>query len=354
SVENCVFCQLSTNSAQNDGPQFSLAPSLKKAMSNQQQPANIIFRVQQTLGVWEPEPQLSPTCSLSVLHAVLPVRPAHTRLVLQHKQLPHQIVNLNLVRKPDWFLAKSAPAKTRTRSRRCTPATPGSGRAMPLGCWQDGRPPSFPAFYRWAMRERRRAEGRMGVATRRPNAAAGPAGRFELFLATATRCKMADLMIWPWIERLPVAAKMLGFQLPRGQYRQALKAGTGSSRGKNVLMETAPNTWSLGSRSRSSSPTCSPLYSMRFLPHQAAAATEIVNLNLVRKNADWFLAKSAFRKSCRLCRSRRLGGIRSQLVSRASSRGCSPTLGDIQNFYSPVASRCLDGRPHDLAMVRAA
>uniref|UniRef100_A0A1I8FC23 GST N-terminal domain-containing protein n=1 Tax=Macrostomum lignano TaxID=282301 RepID=A0A1I8FC23_9PLAT len=84
------------------------------------------------------------------------------------------------------------------------------------------------------------------------------------------------------------------------QYRQAPKAGTGSSRGKNVLMETAKHL-SLASRSRSSSPTCSPCTPCGSARSPSAPAWccstsscphQIVNLNLVRK-PDWFLAKSA-------------------------------------------------------------
>ncbi|PAA82959.1 hypothetical protein BOX15_Mlig029378g2, partial [Macrostomum lignano] len=82
----------------------------KKAMSNQQQPANIIFESSKHLESGEPEPQLKPNLLTLYSMRFCPFA-QRTRLVLQHKQLPHQIVNVNLVRKPDWFLAKSSSGK---------------------------------------------------------------------------------------------------------------------------------------------------------------------------------------------------------------------------------------------------
>uniref|UniRef100_A0A1I8F9X2 Glutathione transferase n=1 Tax=Macrostomum lignano TaxID=282301 RepID=A0A1I8F9X2_9PLAT len=237
-----------------------------------------------------------------------------TRLVLQHKQLPHQIVNLNLVRKPDWFLAKSASGKVPVLIEpdgwtlieslvTCDyledahpepPLYPGDARkraAMRLAVGKMGDS-VIPAFYRWAMRrgDEQKAEWESLLAgLTQLQAQLGDSN----FFGDCDQVQMADLMIWPWIERLPVAAKMLGFQLPR-------TAGTGSSRGKNVLMETAKHLES-GEPEPQLKPNLLTLYSMRFCPFAQRTRLvlqhkqlphQIVNLNLVRK-PDWFLAKSA-------------------------------------------------------------
>uniref|UniRef100_A0A1I8FC92 Glutathione transferase n=1 Tax=Macrostomum lignano TaxID=282301 RepID=A0A1I8FC92_9PLAT len=299
-------------------------------MSNQQQPANIIFESSKTLGVWGAGAAAQAQPAHSVLHAVLPVRPAHPPGAAA-QAAAHQIVNLNLVRKPDWFLAKSASGKSpattwRTRTPE-PPLYPGDARkraAMRLAVGKMGDS-VIPAFYRWAMRrgDEQKAEWESLLAgLTQLQAQLGDSN----FFGDCDQVQMADLMIWPWIERLPVAAKMLGFQLPADRFdkllgwtsrmeqqravketrisddvhaaffkaywaKEPLKAGTGSSRGKNVLMETAKHLES-GEPEPQLKPNLLTLYSMRFCPFAQRTRLvlqhkqlphQIVNLNLVRK-----------------------------------------------------------------------
>ncbi|PAA69248.1 hypothetical protein BOX15_Mlig026936g1, partial [Macrostomum lignano] len=218
------------------------APSLKKAMSNQQQPANIIFESSKHLESGEPEPQLKPNLLTLYSMRFCPFA-QRTRLVLQHKQLPHQIVNLNLVRKPDWFLAKSSSGKVPVLIEpdgwtlieslvTCDyledahpepPLYPGDARkraAMRLAVGKMGDS-VIPAFYRWAMRrgDEQKAEWESLLAgLTQLQAQLGDSN----FFGDCDQVQMADLMIWPWIERLPVAAKMLGFQLPADRFDKLL------------------------------------------------------------------------------------------------------------------------------------
>uniref|UniRef100_A0A1I8FJ95 GST N-terminal domain-containing protein n=1 Tax=Macrostomum lignano TaxID=282301 RepID=A0A1I8FJ95_9PLAT len=359
--------------------------------------------------------------------------PAHPPGCCSTSSCPHQIVNLNLVRKPDWFLAKSASGKVpvliepdgwtlieslvtcdyledaHAGAGRCTPATPGR-RAAPCA-W---------LLARWAtsVHSRLLIDGPCGEETSR-KAQLGDSN----FFGDCDQVQMADLMIWR-LDRaaagrrkdagLPAcrrtgSTKLLGLDFPDGAaagLSPSLKAGTGSSRGKNVLMETAPNTWSLGSRSRQLKPNLlnSVLHAVlpvrpahrlvlqhKQLPHQ------IVNLNLVRKHrlVPWPSRPSGkvpalqepdgSRNSprVRLCiqatptSERRWNGViasdgekvipafydcselaamkrrrhSSELVTPSSSR-CSPTLGD-SKFFAGSESVQMADEPHDLAMVRA-
>uniref|UniRef100_A0A1I8FMJ4 GST C-terminal domain-containing protein n=1 Tax=Macrostomum lignano TaxID=282301 RepID=A0A1I8FMJ4_9PLAT len=293
-------------------------------MSNQQQPANIIFESSKTLGVWGAGAAAQAQPAHSVLHAVLPVRPAHP-LVLQHKQLPHQIVNLNLVRKPDWFLAKSASgSKTRTRSRRCNPGDARKRAAMRLAVGKMGDSAEWESL------------------TRRPNAAAGPAGRFELFWrlrpgangrpddlaldrAAAGRRKDAGLpaaadrfdKLLGWTSRMEGQQRAVketrisdDVHAPSSrpywakEYRQAAQSRHGQAAVARMCWdETAKTHWSLGSRSRQLKPNLLTLYSMRFCPFAPSARsrpgvlqhsklpTDCHNLNLVAQTPTGFLAQ---------------------------------------------------------------
>uniref|UniRef100_A0A1I8FCK2 Glutathione transferase n=1 Tax=Macrostomum lignano TaxID=282301 RepID=A0A1I8FCK2_9PLAT len=257
-------------------------------MSNQQQPANIIFESSKHLESGEPEPQLKPNLLTLYSMRFCPFA-QRTRLVLQHKQLPHQIVNLNLVRKPDWFLAK-----TRTPE---PPLYPGDARkraAMRLAVGKMGDS-VIPAFYRWAMRrgDEQKAEWESLLAgLTQLQAQLGDSNFFGD--CDGANGRPDDLAL----DRAAAGRrKDAGLPAARGQYRQALKAGTGSSRGKNVLMETAKHLES-GEPEPQLKPNLLTLYSMRFCPAHRLVLQhkqlphQIVNLNLVRK-PDWFLAKSA-------------------------------------------------------------
>uniref|UniRef100_A0A1I8F1X0 Glutathione transferase n=1 Tax=Macrostomum lignano TaxID=282301 RepID=A0A1I8F1X0_9PLAT len=268
-------------------------------MSNQQQPANIIFESSKHLESGEPEPQLKPNLLTLYSMRFCPFA-QRTRLVLQHKQLPHQIVNVNLVRKPDWFLAKSSSGQISSHLR--LPGWTLIESLVTCDYLEDAHPepPLYPGD------ARKRAAIRLAAQLGDTN-----------FFGDCDQVQMADLMIWPWMERLPVAAKMLGFQLPADRFDKLL-GWTSRMEQQRAVKEThisddvhaaffkaywakETNVPLLASRSRSSSPTCSPVLHAvlpvrqqrtrlvlqhKQLPHQ------IVNLNLVRK-PDWFLAKSA-------------------------------------------------------------
>uniref|UniRef100_A0A1I8FF04 GST N-terminal domain-containing protein n=1 Tax=Macrostomum lignano TaxID=282301 RepID=A0A1I8FF04_9PLAT len=71
--------------------------------------ASLVVMETRHLEAGDPEPPELPRGSeVLTLYSMLYCPYAQrTRLVLQHKQLPHRIINVNLVRKPDWFLARA-------------------------------------------------------------------------------------------------------------------------------------------------------------------------------------------------------------------------------------------------------
>uniref|UniRef100_A0A1I8FA98 GST N-terminal domain-containing protein n=1 Tax=Macrostomum lignano TaxID=282301 RepID=A0A1I8FA98_9PLAT len=189
---------------------------LEKSMSNPAAARQHHFRVQQTLGVWGAGAAAQAQPAHSVLMRFCPFA-QRTRLVLQHKQLPHQIVNLNShLRLPDEDAHPEPPLY---------PATPGSGAAMRLAVARMGD----------SVHSRLSIDGPCGEETsRRPNgsrslaglngrALAGPGWAIRTFLRLrpGQMARPDDLALDRAACRS--AERWLGpFQLPSGQVRQLL------------------------------------------------------------------------------------------------------------------------------------
>uniref|UniRef100_A0A1I8IXD3 GST N-terminal domain-containing protein n=1 Tax=Macrostomum lignano TaxID=282301 RepID=A0A1I8IXD3_9PLAT len=306
------------------------APSLKKSNEATSSSPPTSFRVQQTLGVWGAGAAAQAQPAHSVLHAVLPVRPAHSRLVLQHKQLPHQIVNLNLVRKPDWFLAKSSSGKiTCDYLEDATPEPPlypGDARKRAATCaWLLARwaTPSFPPSIDGPCGE----EDEQKSGCRSPQrcwASSCPRTGFDKLLGWTSRMEQQRAVKETRISDGVHAAFFKAYWAKEVKSPSASKPARAASRGKNVLMETAKHLES-GEPEPQLKPNLLTLYSMRFCPFPSAPA--------------WPCLQQQAAGATRL---RHFEQLVTELESMQS------TLGDSKFFAG--SETVPDGRPHDLAM----
>uniref|UniRef100_A0A1I8F653 GST N-terminal domain-containing protein n=1 Tax=Macrostomum lignano TaxID=282301 RepID=A0A1I8F653_9PLAT len=176
---------------------------------------NVLMETAKHLESGEPEPQLKPNLLTLYSMRFCPFA-QRTRLVLQHKQLPHQIVNLNLVRKPDWFLAKSASGK------------------VPALLEPDG------SVLEDSLVTSRHLEEAHASGIR----AAGHRARVDAvrsgdskFFAGSESVQMADLMIWPWFERLKPSCSLAGFQVPEERLK-SLMSWMGRMEQQRAVLET--------------------------------------------------------------------------------------------------------------------
>ncbi|PAA63319.1 hypothetical protein BOX15_Mlig017176g2, partial [Macrostomum lignano] len=205
--------------------------------------ASLVVMETRHLEAGDPEPPELPRGSeVLTLYSMLYCPYAQrTRLVLQHKQLPHRIINVNLVRKPDWFLARAPlpsakvpiielPGDEKLRLAdsliTCEFLEEAFAAATSNGTDGDLMPsmgtPDAPrlraaqrqtisrndamisAFYRWALKKDEPAEerellwDRLLWQLRNLQADLRDGGFFG-----GARPQLADFMVWPWIERLP-------------------------------------------------------------------------------------------------------------------------------------------------------
>ncbi|PAA82960.1 hypothetical protein BOX15_Mlig011305g1, partial [Macrostomum lignano] len=228
-----------------------------KAGTGSSRGKNVLMETAKHLESGEPEPQLKPNLLTLYSMRFCPFA-QRTRLVLQHKQLPHQIVNLNLVRKPDWFLAKSASGKvpallepdgsvledSLVTSRHLEEAHRESAlypsnadkRAQMDGVIAQMGEKVIPAFYKLfgvSGDEKKAAFEQLVTELESMQSALGD----SKFFAGSESVQMADLMIWPWFERLKPSCSLAGFQVPEERLK-SLMSWMGRMEQQRAVLET--------------------------------------------------------------------------------------------------------------------